>query len=151
MAIAYANAATNSLHGSYKRGRFCTIRRHRIRANHRDGVQCKWNVPMTAKSQDIPMRGPLEPLKPWCLLAALVSVIASPAASIAQGTPEARQACTPDAFRLCSEHIPDADEIAACLRERHAELSDACRKFVAAGTKSSDKSDSIDARNHVAR
>jgi hypothetical protein len=106
---------------------------------------------MKATIQDEWMRFWLKPLKRWCLLPALVSVIASPATSIAQGTPEARRACTPDAFRLCSAHIPDADEVAACLRERNAELSDACRKFVAAGMKSSDKSDSIDARKRIAR
>jgi hypothetical protein len=36
-------------------------------------------------------------------------------------------ACTPDALRLCSAFIPHADDITACLREKNAELSDACR------------------------
>jgi hypothetical protein len=144
-----------ALRKGYKRRHFCTIARYDDTVSVQifmltlsaDGR----NLPMKAKSQDERIRCRLKPLKRWCLLPALVSVIASPATSIAQGTPEARQACTPDAFRLCSGHIPDADEVAACLRERNAELSDACRKFVAAGMKSSDKSDSIDARKRLAR
>jgi len=36
-------------------------------------------------------------------------------------------ACTPDVLRLCSAFIPNADEITTCLREKNAELSDACR------------------------
>jgi hypothetical protein len=106
---------------------------------------------MNAKNQDKRMRRRLKPLKGQCLLLALVSAIAAPATSIAQGTPEARQACTPDVFRLCSGFIPDANEITACLRERNAELSDACRQFVAPGVKSSDRSDSIDTRKRIAR
>ena len=106
---------------------------------------------MKATGENEWMRRRLKPRERWRLSLALVFVIASPAASIAQGTPEAREACTPDAFRLCSAHIPDADGVAACLRERSAELSDSCRKFVRAGTRSSDKSDSIDARKRVAR
>jgi hypothetical protein len=65
-----------------------------------------------------------------CLLLA----IARPVPSFSQGTPEQRAACTPDAFRLCSAFIPNADEIAACLRERSNELSDACRTALEAGT-----------------
>ncbi len=40
-----------------------------------------------------------------------------------------RSACTPDAFRLCSEHIPDASRITACLIQKRASLSPACRVF----------------------
>jgi hypothetical protein len=39
-------------------------------------------------------------------------------------------ACTPDVLRLCSAFIPNADEITICLREKNAELSDACRTAV---------------------
>nr|WP_246229815.1 hypothetical protein [Bradyrhizobium cytisi] len=52
------------------------------------------------------------------------------APSFSQGTPEQRAACTPDAFRLCSAFIPNADDIAICLRERSSELSDACRQVI---------------------
>jgi len=45
----------------------------------------------------------------------------------AQGTAEARQACTPDAMRLCSEFIPDAERVKACMLRKRAQLSPACR------------------------
>lgn len=45
----------------------------------------------------------------------------------AQGSPEARQACAPDAMRLCSEFIPDVPKITACMKRRHRELSEECR------------------------
>ena len=66
-------------------------------------------------------------LAQWWVLLALLSATVSPAPSFAQGTPEQRLACTPDVLRLCSAFIPNADEITICLRERNAELSDACR------------------------
>jgi hypothetical protein len=73
---------------------------------------------------------------------ALRAVTALPASSSAQGTLEQRLACTPDVFRLCSEFIPNADEITICLRERSAELSDACRTaFEAAMTQPPKASD----------
>ena len=43
------------------------------------------------------------------------------------GTPEQRAACAPDAFRFCSSYIPDAVRVENCLRQRTADLSDACR------------------------
>jgi hypothetical protein len=82
---------------------------------------------------------------------ALLSLIASPASVIAQGTPEARRACTPDALRLCSAFIPDADQITACLRQRNAELSDACRQVILAGMNPSDSSGSVGAQGRIAR
>lgn len=47
--------------------------------------------------------------------------------ALAQGTPEQQAACTPDVFRLCSNYIPDADRIAACLKQRNSLLSKPCR------------------------
>jgi hypothetical protein len=38
-----------------------------------------------------------------------------------------KQACTPDAFRLCSAAIPDADRVAACMAANVRNLSPACR------------------------
>jgi hypothetical protein len=65
---------------------------------------------------------------------ALLCVTASPALSFSHGTREQRLACTPDALRLCSAFIPNADEITTCLREKNAELSDACRTAFEATT-----------------
>ena len=63
----------------------------------------------------------------WCVLLALLSLTVSSTPSFSQGTLEQRLACTPDVLRLCSAFIPNVDEITICLRERAAELSDACR------------------------
>jgi hypothetical protein len=40
---------------------------------------------------------------------------------------DARQACTPDAMRLCSEFIPDVPKITACMHAKRAQLSAECR------------------------
>jgi hypothetical protein len=40
---------------------------------------------------------------------------------------EQQMACTPDVWRLCSDQIPDANRIVACLRANTPSLSDACR------------------------
>jgi len=66
-----------------------------------------------------------------CLrIAAALSVLAacpSPSDAQQQGTPEERQACTPDAFRLCGAFIPDADKITACLKSNRNQLSPECK------------------------
>jgi hypothetical protein len=38
-----------------------------------------------------------------------------------------KEACTPDAFRLCSAEIPDANRVAVCMDANVANLSPACR------------------------
>jgi hypothetical protein len=92
------------------------------------------------------------PLTRWRLLVAVLSATASSAPCFAQGTLEQRMACTPDVLRLCSEFIPNADEIAACLREKNAELSDACRPAVeAAISQPPSASDNTGARNRSAK
>ncbi len=52
--------------------------------------------------------------------------------SAQEDSAEARRACTPDVFRLCSEFVPDADRITICLRQQRKNLSVACRKVMAA-------------------
>ena len=54
--------------------------------------------------------------------------LAAPAA--AQGTPQQQQACQPDAFRLCSEFVPDVAKIQACMSRKRAQLSPACRAAI---------------------
>ncbi len=44
-------------------------------------------------------------------------------------TPEQQQACTPDAFRLCGDAIPDVDRVTVCMIRNQAQLSPACRAF----------------------
>jgi hypothetical protein len=54
-------------------------------------------------------------------------------AAAQQGTPEARQACTPDAMRLCSDFIPDVAKVTRCMMAKRAQLSRECRMAMAAG------------------
>jgi hypothetical protein len=44
-----------------------------------------------------------------------------------RGTPEQRAACSPDAFRLCANDIPDPNKVENCLRQKKIKLSDQCR------------------------
>jgi hypothetical protein len=60
------------------------------------------------------------------LLAAALSVSMWPTASKAY-TPEQEQACTGDAFRLCSSEIPDVNRVTACMVAKKSQLSPACR------------------------
>ena len=45
---------------------------------------------------------------------------------LAAGTPEQRQHCTGDAFRLCASEIPNVERITACMRRQKSKLSPAC-------------------------
>jgi hypothetical protein len=40
---------------------------------------------------------------------------------------EAREMCTGDAMRLCSDEIPNISRIAACMHRKKAQLSPGCR------------------------
>jgi hypothetical protein len=51
----------------------------------------------------------------------------SVAARAFEVTEAQREACTPDAFRLCSAEIPDGDRVAACMQANVANLSAPCR------------------------
>jgi hypothetical protein len=83
---------------------------------------------------------------------ALLSATVLPAPGFSQGTLEQRLACTPDVLRLCSAFIPNVDEITICLRERNAELSDACRTVFEAGMNQPPAAgDGTGVRNRAAR
>ncbi len=58
-------------------------------------------------------------------LAVLLVALAGPA--LAQGTDEQREACTPDALKLCSDTIPDIAKTTACMKAHEAALSPRCR------------------------
>jgi hypothetical protein len=66
-----------------------------------------------------------------CLLGLALMVAATPAA--AQGTPEQRAACEQDAYRLCSQYIPDERRTGNCLRRNRISLSPACRRLFSGG------------------
>jgi hypothetical protein len=88
----------------------------------------------------------------WCVSVALLSATVSPTLSFSQGTLAQRLACTPDVLRLCSVFIPNVDEITICLRERTAELSDACRTAFERGMNQLPAaSDDAGVRNRAAR
>jgi hypothetical protein len=44
-------------------------------------------------------------------------------------TPEQQQACSGDAFRLCSAEIPDVDRVTVCMVAKKSQLSPGCRMF----------------------
>ena len=66
------------------------------------------------------------------LLATALAVLVLPTAAEAY-TPEGQQACTGDAFRLCSAEIPNVDRVRACLHRNKAQLSPGCRGFISPG------------------
>jgi hypothetical protein len=47
------------------------------------------------------------------LIAVVALVACGQMPAFAQGTEQQREACTPDAFRLCGQFIPDADRVGA--------------------------------------
>jgi hypothetical protein len=54
--------------------------------------------------------------------------VSAPASSQeSRGTLEQQMACTPDVWRLCSDQVPDAGRIVACLRQNTPQLSSNCR------------------------
>lgn len=55
-----------------------------------------------------------------------VAVVLCAQQALAQGTDQEREACTPDAMRLCGQFIPDAGRIETCLRSAGPRLSPAC-------------------------
>ena len=60
------------------------------------------------------------------LLATAFAVSISPAAGQTY-TLEQEQACTGDAFRLCSSEIPDVSRVTACMVAKKSQLSPPCR------------------------
>jgi hypothetical protein len=61
-------------------------------------------------------------------------------------TDQQRAACTPDAFRLCSSEMPDANRVAACMDAKKASLSAPCRAVFAAAD--SERSAALPHRSH---
>jgi hypothetical protein len=61
----------------------------------------------------------------WGACAAFLVVLQAPAFA-EQGTQAQRDACTPDAFRLCMNAMPDPQQVEACLRASGRRLSQPC-------------------------
>jgi hypothetical protein len=66
-------------------------------------------------------------------------------AAVGEVSQSARQACTPDAMRLCSDYIPNVGKITACMRAKSAQLSEPCR--AAMNSEGATLSRSADRRN----
>jgi len=62
------------------------------------------------------------------MLATALAVSMLPTAGRAY-TPEQEQACSGDAFRLCSAEIPDVDRVTVCMIRNKSQLSPECRVF----------------------
>jgi hypothetical protein len=62
------------------------------------------------------------------ILMAALSVMMLPTAGRAY-TQDEQQACSDDAFRLCSQEIPDVDRVTVCMIRHKSELSPGCRVF----------------------
>lgn len=69
--------------------------------------------------------------------ALLFGTLAAPA--FAQGTAEQREACTPDAVKLCADTIPDVGRTTACMKRHEAELSPRCHAAFLGGPASRDR------------
>ncbi len=48
---------------------------------------------------------------------------------LATAFPEQQQACSDDAFRLCSADIPDIDRVTACMIRKQDQLTPGCRVY----------------------
>jgi hypothetical protein len=60
-----------------------------------------------------------------CAIASFITILA-PLSAIAY-TQQDADACTPDAFRLCQNAMPDEGRVAQCLAENKRQLSPACK------------------------
>jgi hypothetical protein len=70
------------------------------------------------------------PALPGCFAIIGICVLGISGAA-AQASDEARQACTGDAMRLCSDFIPDVPKITACMMRKRGQLSAQCRLAMA--------------------
>lgn len=61
--------------------------------------------------------------KVWLIACALTVMAPLPALAYTQ---QDADACTPDAFRLCQQAIPDENRVAQCLATNKRQLSPAC-------------------------
>lgn len=59
--------------------------------------------------------------------AAIVAAAALISGTAMAHTPEQEQMCTSDAFRLCSDAIPDVQRVTACMIAKQSQLSSGCK------------------------
>jgi hypothetical protein len=68
-------------------------------------------------------------------LLAVASVISIDISTTPAAAETPREACTHDAFRLCSDAIPDVEKTKACLARNQASLSPLCRTAFSGGAR----------------
>jgi hypothetical protein len=69
-----------------------------------------------------------------CALALVAGALACcPDGAVAQGSDAVRQACTPDAMRLCGDVVPDVAKTTACMRAKYRLVSPECRLAMRGG------------------
>ena len=54
-------------------------------------------------------------------------------------TADEQQACSGDAFRLCSAEIPDVDRVTVCMVRNKSRLSPGCRVFFRPGREEAER------------
>lgn len=64
---------------------------------------------------------------PLAALAFAAAAMLACADAHAQGTDAQREACAPDAVKLCENTIPDVPKTTACMKAHYAQLSPACK------------------------
>jgi hypothetical protein len=69
----------------------------------------------------------IKTLRVLSVATAVAISLTSFAAHAVEATAEQRRACTPDAFRLCSSHIPNIEAITSCMRTNKSKLSPECK------------------------
>jgi hypothetical protein len=64
----------------------------------------------------------------WKILALSAAIVVAFSGSVAaEVDDETREACRPDAWRLCAAFIPNVDRITECMSAKIKEVSPACR------------------------
>ena len=89
-------------------------------------------------------------LLPAGLLLVAIAALGVGSAAAQQGTAEAREACTPDAMRLCSDYIPDVAKVTRCMMAKRGQLSAACRMAMAGGGRQGHRAGNYRAGNYRA-
>jgi hypothetical protein len=57
----------------------------------------------------------------------VLAILLAPSAARTEATHAEREACTQDAFRICSHAIPDRERVRSCLRQNIRRISSLCR------------------------
>jgi hypothetical protein len=64
----------------------------------------------------------------WIVCASIAFLLSQVGSGIAQDVEDTtREACRPDALRLCGQYVPNVDEITNCMTAKFKEVSPECR------------------------